>query len=55
MQSEDESKKLKDDFISTEHMFLAFLGLRDGVIPEIFTRAKVTKPAFLESLQKVRG
>ena len=55
VQSEDESKALKDDFISTEHLFLSFFTLRDGPLPEIFRHNKVTKPAFLESLQKVRG
>jgi len=53
--AEEESKTLRDDFISTEHLFLAFFSLKDGPIPQIFARNKVTKPAFLESLQKVRG
>jgi len=54
-QAEDESKGLRDDFISTEHLFLAFFTLKEGAIPEILRRNRVTKAAFLESLQKVRG
>jgi ATP-dependent Clp protease ATP-binding subunit ClpB len=55
MQSEDESKALRDDFISTEHLFLAYFNLKDGPLPEFFKKYRVTKAAFLESLQKVRG
>src|SRR5277367_1271342 len=55
VQSEDESKALKDDFISTEHLFLAFFTLKDGNLPELFRQRKITKAAFLEALQKVRG
>ena len=53
--SEDESKALKDDFISTEHLFLALLSLKEGSIPELLKQFNVTKNNFLESLQKVRG
>jgi ATP-dependent Clp protease ATP-binding subunit ClpB len=32
--SEDESKALHDDFISTEHLFLALLNLKEGWVAE---------------------
>ncbi len=53
--SEDESKKLGDDFISVEHLLLAALNLKEGTAAEIFRQNQVTKDRFLESLQKVRG
>ncbi len=55
LSAEAEAKALHDDFTSTEHLFLALLGLREGVIPELLKQAKITKASFLEALQKVRG
>lgn len=55
VQSEEESKNLKDDFISTEHLFLALLTLKDGPIPNLFKSWNITKQVFLEALSKVRG
>ena len=55
VQAETESKGLKDDYISTEHLFLAFFELKDPGVQELFTKFKITKQAFLASLQKVRG
>ncbi len=53
--AEDESKGLKDDFISAEHIFLAYLALREGSIAELLKKHKITRQAFLEALQQVRG
>jgi len=53
--AEEEAKTLHDDFTSTEHLFLALLGLREGIIAELLKQAKITKSVFLEALQKVRG
>ncbi len=55
IQSEEESKYLKDDFISTEHLFLALLNLKDGPIPNLFKSLNINKQVFLEALSKVRG
>jgi len=55
LKAEEESKGLKDDFISTEHLFLALLSQKEGSLPELLARNGVTKPAFLQALQKVRG
>jgi len=55
VQSEEESKNLKDDFISTEHLFLAFFGLKEGFIPGLFSQFRLNKTAFLDALKKVRG
>lgn len=55
VRSEDESKALRDDFISTEHLFLALLSLKEGSIPEILKKLGIDKTNFLAALQKVRG
>lgn len=55
IQSEDESKALRDDFISTEHLFLTFFSLNDGALSNIFSKQNVQKSAFLSGLKEVRG
>ncbi len=51
--SELESKTLKDDFISAEHLCLALF--TDPQTKTIFEKAKVTKADFLASLKSIRG
>ncbi len=56
LQSEQESKALKDDFISTEHLFLALLSAPDaGSLVPLFQKAHVDKAGFLKALKTVRG
>jgi len=55
VQSEEESKALKDDFISTEHLFLAMFSLKDNAISNLFKSLNFTRNNFLEALSKVRG
>jgi len=55
IQAETEAKTLHDDFISSEHLFLSFFSLKEGAIPELLRKQGITKAAFLEALQKVRG
>ncbi len=55
VQSEEEAKGLKDDFISTEHVFLAFFSVKEGFVPELFKKSRLTKDSFLGALSKVRG
>lgn len=55
VQSETESKTLRDDFISTEHLFLAMLGWTEGRLPELFKKHQIDRAAFLKALQQVRG
>lgn len=55
VQAEEESKALRDDFISTEHLFLSFFTLKEGEAASLLKKQKVTKEAFLEALSKVRG
>ena len=49
-QAESEAGKLKDEYISTEHLFLALLDLKD--IRDVF---EITKKEVLEVLAQVRG
>lgn len=55
VQSEEEAKALRDDFISTEHLFLALFSVKEGSIPELLKRHRLTKDVFLGALSKVRG
>lgn len=55
VQSEEESKGLKDDFISTEHLFLAMFSSKDPAILGLFKSWNLTRNQFLEALSKVRG
>ncbi|MBY0371534.1 ATP-dependent chaperone ClpB, partial [bacterium] len=55
VQSEDESKALKDDFISTEHLFLALLGSKEPGLSGLFSKNAIAKPEFLTALRSVRG
>ncbi len=53
--SEGESRGLKDEFISTEHLFLALLASPDSGLASLMQKAAITKPAFLTALKAVRG
>ncbi len=53
--SEEESKALRDDFISTEHLFLSYFRVKEGAIAETLQKAGVTRNAFLDALKNVRG
>ena len=55
VQSEQESRALKDDFISTEHLFLAAFASQEPSIAALFQQARVTKADFLKALKTVRG
>src|SRR5688572_22048619 len=53
-QSEDEAKKLKDDYISVEHLLLAMTDDM-GAAGRIFHEAGVTRERLMRALQEVRG
>ncbi len=55
VQSEEESKKLHDDFVSTEHLFLSFFTQDSASLTRLLAQAGVTREAFLKELQVVRG
>ena len=53
-QAEEEAKKLKDDFISIEHLLLALLQ-DTGATGSAFKEAGITRERLLKALQEVRG
>ena len=50
-----EADRLKDEFIGTEHMFIAIVSEEKGEAATILSRAGVTKEAVFQALQKLRG
>ncbi len=50
-----EANRLKDDFISTEHLFLAILSERNTPATRLLEGAGVTKERVYEAVQQVRG
>ena len=52
LRSQDEAKKLKDDYVSVEHLVLAmFHENKDTEISRIFRSLTITRGAFLTALQ----
>ncbi len=56
VRAQDEAKKLKDEYVSVEHLVLAmFNEEKDTEIARIFRSATLTRGAFLTAMQEVRG
>ncbi|MFV1957338.1 MAG: ATP-dependent chaperone ClpB [bacterium] len=51
----DEAEGLKDEFISTEHMFLAILSIGTSRAADILGGSHITREKVLEALRSVRG
>ncbi|MBE7464504.1 MAG: ATP-dependent chaperone ClpB [Planctomycetes bacterium] len=51
---EDEAKKLKDDYVSTEHLLLALVAAKDETA-RLLTDAGVSRDGILKGLQALRG
>ena len=49
------AQHMKDEYISVEHIFLAFLENAESKIGEIFKKYKITKQNFLQELKNIRG
>ena len=54
-QSNEEASKLKDDYISTEHLFLAIANERNTTAARVLAEFGVTRPRIMEALEEVRG
>ncbi len=50
-----EANRLKDDYISTEHLFLAISNERNTPTARILSESGVTKERILEAIKKIRG
>jgi len=53
--SNEEASRLKDDYISTEHLFLAIAGERNTPAARILSEMGVTRDRILEIIKEVRG
>jgi ATP-dependent Clp protease ATP-binding subunit ClpC len=54
-QANDEANRLKDDYISTEHLFLAIAGERNTPVARILRESGVTKDRIYDAIKDVRG
>jgi ATP-dependent Clp protease ATP-binding subunit ClpC len=54
-QSNEEASKLKDDYISTEHLFLAIAGERNTPAARILAEVGVNRTRILQAVEVVRG
>ena len=55
LNAEKKAEKMKDEYVSVEHLYLALLEERNTPSAEIFKRYGITKDKFLEALNQVRG
>ena len=53
--AEDNAKKLKDDYVSVEHLFMALMRERGGFTAGLLKQRGITEELFDEALKKVRG
>jgi ATP-dependent Clp protease ATP-binding subunit ClpC len=53
--SSDEANQLGDEYISTEHIFLAMAAERGTPTARIFVEAGITRESALEAIKKLRG
>ncbi len=53
--SNDEAQRLKDEYISTEHILLAIVGERDGAAARVLNDHGITHEAILRVLPEIRG
>ena len=55
LDAEKKAQKLKDEYISVEHLYMALLDERNTPSAAIFKRYGITRDKFLDALNKVRG
>ncbi len=53
--AEDEAKRMGDEYVSVEHLFLALIQNPNRAIKELFREFGITKERFLQALSTVRG
>ncbi len=53
--AEAQAGKMKDEYVSVEHLFLALLDKPDNGVQKILKEFAITKDAFLQALMQVRG
>ena len=55
LSAEDKAKKLKDEYVSVEHLFLALIAEGGGFTANLLKNYGVTEDTFLEAMSKIRG
>lgn len=53
--AEDEAKRMGDEYVSVEHLFLSLLKQPSTELKELFKTFGITRESFLKALQSVRG
>jgi len=53
--AEDEAKRMGDEYVSVEHLFLSLLDHPGKEVKELMKQCQITKERFLQALSKVRG
>jgi ATP-dependent Clp protease ATP-binding subunit ClpB len=53
--AENQAKRFKDEYVSTEHLFLAILGLKDGDCARVFKAFGIDPGKVLAALKEIRG
>lgn len=53
--AEDEAKRMGDEYVSVEHLFLSLLKQPNKELKELFTSFRITRDGFLSALMSVRG
>ena len=54
-EAEAQAKKMKDEFVSVEHLMLALFAKADMRVKDIFRKCDLKKDSFLNALKEVRG
>ncbi len=55
VQAEDEAKRMQDEYVSVEHLFLSLIQHPNKEIKELFRAYGITRERFLQALSTVRG
>lgn len=50
-----EASRLTDEFVGTEHLFIAIADINDGGVQKVFYEFSITKENIYQALQKIRG
>ena len=53
--AEQTAERMKDDFVSVEHLFLAMIDTAGGAVRQLFQKYRIEKNNFLKALSEVRG
>ncbi|MBE5776316.1 MAG: ATP-dependent chaperone ClpB [Clostridiales bacterium] len=54
-QAADTAKSMQDEYVSVEHLFLAFFAVADRTVKKLLDTFSIEKDAFLSALSSVRG